>query len=336
MIGAVLHHLLRRWILRVPSENMGDMPLYTVGDIPFLVVFQCDWVKLVRNISAFQKNLSAQEWSSLGIVYPRVGVLAYSFYLFSWAEYCGKTDEIISRPDDCLFAEVFLSYICQIDALIDKRDTRHLWEGNNINEVKLHPKISATASELCKRINALPVDHGRKRLLLAQIIGYRRNALNVMRQFASRNSQPLEAVLNDKQATACNLLSEWGGLLCTLYGIPDTQSQGIYQVFLNFSFLVQIIDDVADSLSDYRDNVHNIFIALVQQNESEWVKLKKLIDQNAQTTSWGWIRKSLPLSYQGIQSLYEIYAAALQAETHKPHVANNMFSVINRYRKLMR
>ncbi len=335
MIGAILHRLLNPWVLRVPSENMGQVSLYSVTDIPYWIVFRGDWLKFTRKLSAFQKNLKTREWSSLGIVYPRLGVLAYGYYLFSWADYCGQTDKIISDPDTYLFAEVFLSYICQIDMLIDKRDTLHLWEGNHINEIKFTAQIAAAAGELCVRVNALPIARERKRLLIRRITAYRRNALKAMRRFAFGELQSLEEILEDKKDTACSLLPEWSQLLNIACDVPDEIAQGIYEVFLNFSFLIQIIDDIADAAADHRNHVQNIFIALVQRNEMEWTKLQEIIAGNIQYIGWKWIRVNLPVSYQGIKQLYNEYAARLKANSYKPHIAQKMFSTIDGYRQLM-
>jgi len=335
MIGAILHRLLNPLVLRVPAKNLGQMSLYSVTDIPYWIIFRAEWIKFTRKLSAFQKNLGTREWSSLGMVYPRLGVLAYGYYLFSWADYCGQTDRVISHPDDTLFAEVFLSYICQIDMLIDKRDSLYLWEGDHINEVKLTKNIAATAGELCGRVDALPIPRERKHLLIKRITGYRRNALNAMRRHASSGSQSFEEILEDKKDTACSLLPEWSRLLSTACNVPDEMAIAIQEIFLNFSFLVQIIDDIADAPADHRNRVQNIFIALVQQNEMEWVRLQEIIAGGMEYIGWRWIRVNLPVSYQGIKQLYNEYAARLMAGPYKPSIARKMFSTIDSYRQLM-
>jgi len=335
MIGAILHRLLYQFILKVPSENMGRMSLFSFTDIPFWIIFRQDWFKLIQELTTFRKNLKTEEWSSLGIVYPRIGILAYSYYLFSWAKYCKNSNTIIAQPDECLFAEVFLSYVCQIDVLIDNPDTRHLWDGNNINKIKLTPQISSTAGELCARINTLSIPRERKKELFRQVISYRRKALNAMRHWAFNSSQTIEEILEDKEKTACSLLAEWSKLLCVAYDIPSEIAQDVYSMFLNFSFLVQLIDDVADSATDYRNHVQNIFIALVRQTESEWSKLNEIINKDVQYVGWRWVKANLPVSYCKLKQLYNKYAELLVADHRMPKIARAMFKIIDSYRGLM-
>lgn len=335
MIGAIFHRLLQRWIFRVPSANLSRLPLFSISDIPLWIVLRGDWLRHMRKLIILQRNLKTKDWSSLGIVYPRLGVLAYSFYLFSWAEYCHQTHAILTHPDNCLFAEVFLSYICQIDMLIDQPDTQHLWDGNNIREIKFTAQIQNTASELTNRILTLSIPRSRQVKLIKQITCYRRHALQTMRQWATCESQTLAEVLADKQVTACGLLPEWSNLLNIAYDIPEKTAQSVNAVFLNFSFLVQIIDDIADAAADYRNHVQNIFIAVVQQTEPEWMKLHAMLDQHIEIFGWRWIRKNLPRSYQTIQHLYGEYAVRLTNDEHRPDIVQAMFQTIDRYRSLM-
>lgn len=335
MIGASLHRILSRSILRVPSDHLGRMPLVSLVDIPFWVTFRSDWLRHLKRIHALRKNLRTCEWSSLGMVYPRTGVLAYSYYLFSWADYCGTTSSIIVHPDDCLFAEVFLSYICQIDAMIDNPGANGLLQGNNVNKIKLNLNIASSSNELCARILSLPIPRENKKCIFKTIIDYRRNALCVMRQWGKSHQRTLEKVLEEKKNTACNLLAVWSNLLCASHGIREETAQGVYNMFLHFSFLVQIIDDVADSAIDHRNNVENIFIAIVRQNEPEWLTLKNFIDTGIQYIGWKWIRKNLPGSHQQIEQLYNKYAALLAADPYEPETARSMLKVIETFRGLM-
>ena len=118
-----------------------------------------------------------------------------------------------------------------------------------------------------------------------------------MRHWAFNSSQTIEEILEDKERTACSLLAEWSKLLSVAYDIPSEIAQDVYSMFLNFSFLVQLIDDVADSATDYRNHVQNIFIALVRQTESEWIKLKEIINKDVQYVGWRWVKANLPVSY---------------------------------------
>lgn len=335
MIGATLHRILNRLILKVPSENMGKTALLSIEDIPFWITFQGSWLRHIQKLNSFQQNLKTREWTSLGVVYPRTGTLAYSFYLFSWADYCGLTDTIISQPDDCLFAEVFLSYICQIDSLVDNPSMHDLWKGSKINKVKLSPEIASTISELCAHIQSLPIPHENRILIFKLIINYRRNALNAMRRWAFSQPQTIEDILEDKKNTACGLLATWSNMLCAAYNIREEEAQGAYNMFLNFSFLVQIVDDIADSAIDHRNSVQNIFIAYVQQTDAEWVRLREIINSDIQYIGWRWIRKNLPISHQKIKQLYNRYAELLTADQAKPEVARSMLRVIECYRGLM-
>lgn len=312
------------------------MSLFDISDIPHWIVFRGDWLKFIYNLADLQKNLKTKKWTGLGIVYPRFGVIAYVYYLLTWARYCDKTSEIISAPDKSLFAEVFLSYICQIDILIDQRDTMYIWESNNINRIKLAPNIQATASELARRINTLDIPRQRKALLIKQITNYRRSALEAMRLWASGTTQSIEDTLKHKEVTACYLLPQWSNLLSIVYDVPDITAQGVSDIFLNFSFLVQIIDDVSDVAMDYRNNVQNIFTAIAQEHNLEWQKLKKVINQNINSIGWDWVKNNMPDSYKRLKQLYSHYAEQLTAGKQKPEITLGMLTAINRYRGLMK
>ena len=333
MIGKALHNVLQKWIFSVPSESIGRMPLISIADIPFICVFPFQWLDLVRKLAAFQRNLGSEDWLGLSAIYPRIGMWAYAFCLFSWGEYCGQLQAILQNPEKSLVAEVFLRHVCQVDNHIDAFDSRSIWL-NDPGYIKQLPEVSLTSQELCRLLKG-PETTARVRNPIVKLINeYRRNALRAMQDWAS-SPETLDNILRVKCQTAGKLWYYWSSILGQLYGIASSLVSNASATFFNFGMIVQIVDDLADTPIDYRAKTHNLFIAIARETPTEWDALQRYLAECRQRfLGWPWVRDHLPMSYRITLDLYDQFGHQLLYDKYAPNIAERLYWTVEKVRRM--
>jgi hypothetical protein len=332
-IEALLHNLLLRGILRTPSKNLGQMSLFTLTDIPFFFAFQLDWIRLVKKLAIYQRNLQLHDWLSLSAIYPRIGMWTYVFCLFSWGEYCGQIENILRYPDNSIIAEVFLRHICQIDSYIDKFDSKNLWL-IDVESIENSPNIRATWEEIRFHLRKSYITSDMQDDIFGSIEMYRQNALKAMQQWAN-SLDTYENILQVKYQTAGKLWYYWSCLLGKLYRASPSIIGDTNDIFFNFGMLVQIVDDLADTPVDYRVKTHNLFISIVKENPKEWdILQKKLTISNQQFLGWPWVREHLPLSYKAVLELYDHFKFLLLSDKNATSITKSLFNAVESIRRM--
>jgi hypothetical protein len=317
----------------VPSESMGRMPLIAVADIPFICVLPLQWPGLVRNLSAFQKNLQSGNEVGLSALYPRIVIWTYAFCLFSWGEYCGQLQAILQSPRKSLVAEAFLRHICQIDSYVDAFDSRNVWL-NEPGYIKHLPEVRLTSQGLCHLLKAPGITVRIRKSVVQLINAFRRNALRAMQDWAGA-PDTLDHTLRVKRQTAGMLWHCWSSILGQVYEIAPSLASRVSATFFNYGMLVQIADDLADTPVDYRVKTHNLLIAIARETPAEWDALQRhLATHGHPYLGWPWVKSHLPISYKTIRAHYNQYAHRLLRDKCAPSVAERLYRAVEKVRRM--
>ncbi len=335
MLGAFIHRVLRTWMFRVPTDNLGMMPLFTLIDLPFVAAFSPGaWYANARCLRVFQEHLTTHQWASLSEIYPRNLMWIYVYLLFAWSRYCNCLSRILTEPDRCLPAEMFVRYICEIDRHVDSFDSRLLWKINP-RQLKNLPQARTVASALCAGVSQAKIDTLSKRRLIQTILQYRHDALKAMQCNAEKAEDNVAEVISNKENTAGKLWYVWSRILGYLYEIPDCISEDAAQIFLNFGMALQIIDDLSDAPADYAVCAENLFVAVAQTYPADWSRLQQhLATQPAPFLEWRWARNNLPDTYKAALDIYQSYLTKIRIDAHQPKVTLYLCHMLDRLRAL--
>jgi hypothetical protein len=312
---------------------MARMPLFAIADIPFFCVIPLEAIDLSRKLAVFQRNLRSKDWPSLSAIYPRMGMWTYALCLFSWGEYCGQLQTILANPDRSLAAEMFLRHICQIDSYVDSFHSRNVWL-TDPGHIKMLPEVSLTSRELCRHLGEyLPATQVRNPVVKL-INEYRRNALTAMQDWAN-SPESLDCVLRVKSETAGMLWYCWSTILGHMYDVAPAVVSNASATFFNYGLLVQIVDDLADTPSDYRVKTQNMFIAIVRETPAEWETLRKhLIEFRPRFLGWPWVKDHLPVSYGITSDFYGQFADQLLRDSHAPSIAKKLYGSVDKVKRM--
>lgn len=335
MLGALVHRVLQTRMLRVPSENMAVMRLCALTDLPFVFAFSPSrWMEQVRYLRMFQQHVTQRKWASLAEVYPRSLIWMYAYLLFTWGRYCHCLPDVLSRPDRCLPAEMFIRYVCEIDRYVDSFDSRALWR-THVIQFKARPQVRSVATELCAGVQQVGLDASACRALINLILAYRREALSTMQHGADATADNLAQVIVDKERTAGKLWYVWSRMLSCLYEIPADVAQDASQAFFNFGMALQIIDDLSDAPADHAVRAENLFLAVAQTCPADWERLQRhFIEQPAPFLDWPWARRHTPDAYHAALALYRGYLDRLHHDTCNAAEAHNLCVMLDRMRSL--
>jgi hypothetical protein len=309
------------------------MPLISIVDIPFICVFPFQWLDLVGKLAAFQRNLGLEDWPSLSVIYPRIGMWTYAFCLFSWGEYCGQLQAILQNPEKSLVAEAFLRHVCQIDNHIDSFDSRSIWL-NDPGYIKQLPEVSLTSQGLCSLLKGPEITARVRKSIVKLINQYRWNALRAMQDWAS-SPQTLGNTLRVKCQTAGMLWFYWSSILGQLYGIAPSLVSSASATFFNYGMIVQIVDDLCDAPVDYRVKTQNLFIAVARETPMEWDVLQgHLAKCRYRFLGWPWVKDHLPMSYRTTRDLYDRFAHRLLCDKCAPNIAERLYWAVEKVRRM--
>jgi hypothetical protein len=338
MLSAQVHRALSRWLLRVPSQNLGVMPLFAVTDLPFILAFTPrTWFSGVARLRAFRRNLKTRQWAGLAEVYPRIFMWSYAYLLIFWARYCRILPSLLADPDRCLLAENFIRYICEMDRHVDSFDSRALWR-TAPNSLKHLPQVRRVADELWARLDQLDIPNCNKRSIVKLIADYRRDAFfGPARRWARSEaaSYAFAELVADKERTAGNLWRTWSRLLGRIYDMPGDLAEDISGVFFNFGMAIQVIDDVSDAPADYRISAQNLFLAVAQQIPRDWERLQNFLESQPEPfLDWPWVRRNLPQAYAAALQLYRCYMDRLLAERREPALTRELHDLVEGLRGL--
>ncbi len=335
MTAALVHQILHRWMLRVPSENMAVMRLYALADLPLiLAVSPARWLEQVRCLRLFQQHIRRRQWASLAEVYPRSLIWMYAYLLFTWGRYCHCLPEVLRQPDRCLPAEMFIRYVCEIDRYVDSFDSGALWRVQ-ARQFKARPQVRGVAAELCAGVQLVGLDTAGYRGLINLILTYRREALAAMQHSADASADDLAQVIHDKEKTAGNLWYVWSRILGRLYQIPGDIAERASQSFFNFGMALQIIDDLSDAPADRAVRAENLFLAIVQTCPADWERLQgHFAERPAPFLDWPWARRYTPAAYHATLDLYHCYFDRLYGDTYNSVASQSLCLMLDRLRAL--
>jgi len=335
MVSAFIYTLLQPWLHRVPSKNLGEMWLFSITDLPLIIVHRAIWLKVLLQLRTYQLHLTFDTWASISSIYPRNVMLVYAFYLFEWGNYCNRLEEIMTKPDLSILAEIFIRYNCQIDLFVDNFDSKSIWQGE-IRCIKYAPGVEEVLVGFLRHLGAIKIPPTAKRNIIKLFANYRRGALNAMKHWASSTQETISETLKDKSATAGDLFATWSDILASLYDVPEATKTKAHDAFFNFCMMVQIIDDLGDTPVDHVHNTQNIFVEIVKQTPQEWKNLEDhLRNHKKPFISWPWVRANIPQSYQKMFSLYDDYANKLLQDDFNSTAARKLFDTVDTFRRFM-
>jgi hypothetical protein len=296
MLGFYIHKLFEERLFNIDSKEIHSMKVVEISDLPYLASAPILSINTAWNFSKYKHNFSTTlyPYSSLAALYPRYGIWAYLHWLFAWGRACGVLSQVITEPDKSTIGEAFLSYICEIDHLIDSFDSKELIV-NNSRSIGKYKNIMETTEKLCMLIESQNLTQSTKFAVQKLIVQFRRDALQALKKARSNEEFSLNNTLEVKYYTAGKLLWTWSRILCELYLIPAEMRDKVSDMFLHYSMAFQVIDDVADLPSDYLVKSENIALALIRQEEDEWSYISKYLDsEKPKFVSWNWLKKYTP------------------------------------------
>jgi hypothetical protein len=335
VFAAALHTAMRFWLFSVPTKSIGTMRLFDLVDLPFLIAFRPRvWFANAALLHRFQHNLNERKWASLAEIYPRSMMWGYAYQLFFWGRYCNALAEILSYPDKCLLAEVFLRYICQIDVYIDSCNSQVILQSTP-HFVKNRPLVRAVAAEFCRRLWSLNVPRQDKESIARLVVEYRRDALTISQRWAEASSGGLTSVIEYKEQTVGKLMYNWSRILGHLYQLPGDLAENISEVFFNFAMALQFVDDLSDVGPDHQVNTQNLFLGIVKEDPLEWDTLRAYLGQSADPfMRWPWAKKNVPRSYLKARELHKAYIRAMQNNSRRPELTSELGVILNRLEML--
>lgn len=333
MLGTALQNLLRDRLFQVPTQNIGVMPIFSIIDLPMMAVIPPrKWFETISYLRTFQKNLKRRDWPSLASIYPRTYMWTYAYTLFAWGRYCGILPVILANPERSLFAEIFLRYICQIDQYVDSFDSRELMQTHPA-AARRHPPVQNVALELCAHLRSLDIPQPTKRTLARLTVEFRSGYLRSLR----RSPESLPEVMHDKERTAGNLWRIWTRLLGCLYAVPDRVAQSASEVYFHLGMMIQVMDDLSDAPTDYRLHTQNMLLTIACTIPQDWAQIEQRFASDPAThIHWGWLRRTIPTSYQETMKLYDHYKGRLLNDQCNPQVALELYQMIESMRRLAR
>jgi hypothetical protein len=293
-----------------------------------------EWWANIKRLETFQRRIQSERWPSLAELYPRNGMLVYAHLLFFWGRYCNILPDLLARPDRCLLAEIFLRYVCEIDAYVDSFDSQSVWR-DDVNWIKQLSNVQAIISEFCSHLHQLDAPKPVKRSIVRAVANYRRRAVRAMRKWAESPSLDLTLTIEGKEATAGDLWRTWSCILNQVYAVSPDLANDACEIFFNFGMAVQVIDDLGDVPVDHKVNSRNLLLSLTHESTSEWQYLQDFLQvQSDLFLDWPWVRQHLPSSHQRTVDLYASYAARLLDARRRPQLATELYGALEKIRTL--
>jgi hypothetical protein len=262
---------------RVPSRHVTRMALLSPADIPMAIGLGAGMhIRLLIDIARFRHRAAADTWSSLSEVYPRRYVLTYYLMTFAWARFCGVHQELLERPQLALPAEIFVRYVCELDARIDR-------PGGSKDE-RLHPRTAqstprarAIAGELLHRLRDVTPDRKPLRRVVRLSCEYRDAALSALLAAPTQgSSRAFTNALAVKERSSGGLFGSWAAIMGVLYDVPLETTARAQEVSFCFGMLLQIFDDFVDVAEDARNGQANMLLAATADTGEDVAELLRV------------------------------------------------------------
>jgi hypothetical protein len=94
---------------------------------------------------------------------------------------------------------------------------------------------------------------------------------------------------------------------------------------------LQFVDDLSDVGPDHQVNTQNLFLGVVKEHPPEWNILRTYLDKSTGPfMHWPWVRENIPRSYQKARELHKAYIRAMQNNTRRPELTNELCVILNR------
>ncbi len=334
---AALHRWLGAWSRRMPGRGLGEMPLLSLVDLPLLLALTPRiYLATAGTLRIYRRNLADRRWSGLQGVYSRDYLWGYAYLLFFWARHCNVLDDLLRQPERSLPAELFLRYICEIDAFIDRADTGALWHGAP-ERLKTLPQAAAILQEFLQRLGQPCTRPENRRAIVRLVADFRRASYRALAPDTASPPEGLLPILRHKEATVGNLMRTWSLILACQYEVPEPAAQQAGDVIFHAGMALQVIDDLSDAVVDYREGVVNLFLGVVQERPADWARLcDHLATCDDAYLSWSWVRENIPASYAAALALREQslnrLSGAGQAPASAPHTQlhNEVAQIVRR------
>lgn len=339
VISFRIRYKLLLWHFQPANRDLNAQPFLSFAWIirfpigTFRRKYPGKYFKLLTNFWKYRRNLRGISWSSLSMIYPRSLTLWYYYLLFWWAEYCGVLPELLERPDLSLIPELFIRYIAEIDAIIDRKGGKE-YLLSHLPDIKI--RCENLLRELLARIwgdqHALPVETRKK--LSHKIWRFRQNSLVVSMRAQSLPKLSFDEMLAYKDATAAELFRLWVELLCDLYQV-NSRVENSKTIMAQVAMAIQVIDDILDSPLDYHNDVINIFNHLLKDNPAEYLTAQAYFERYPDGyMDWVWANKYLPQTCRKAVDLLSVYLTGMASISTNPDITSEFREVLKVWKVL--
>ncbi len=335
MLGAAIHKALRRWFFKVPSHDIGHMPLFAAIDVAFIAALSPTvWLATVRSLAIYQRRLRLTQWPSLSDIYPRSLMWAYVYLLFWWARYCDVVEVVRACPDKSLLAEMFIRYVCAIDSYVDSFDSRRIWQECPLSPQRL-PQVREIARRMLACLCQIELPPSSRYQFLRLVGQYRRQARHAMHDWAVAPPRSLPALIRAKERTAGDMWCWWGLLLGLLYDVNGEVAKSCAENIFRFGMGLQVVDDITDMPVDSALNAQNLLLGMIWDRSEDARRVEDHLREkpNAMLDA-RWARNHIPDSFRAARELFHSYTAGLLADTRKPRLAAELYRTLETISRL--
>lgn len=277
-----------------------------------LVLFSSLNCTLYRYLSKSKGKLSSAALERLG--FPRVGIHVH-FAVGVWTEYTGSSVQQVCELRSFEAMELFWQYVRRFDNLVDDSVGMGIFIKRG-KALKSHDSITPVSRELARWISNSQLPRSRKRRLVSLFCDYRRDvgfgvlAGTVMQQ-TKGVQHPAELVPRVEQIsgrTAATLMRVFN----IVHDVPPEVAARLENIFFQWSMAFQIVDDLMDAGYDWRNNVYNLVVAILNQHEQERQRFIEG-ERRRQIRSPNWWIRNAPETRTAIRALFDQYINSMLA-----------------------
>jgi hypothetical protein len=288
-----------------------------------LILFSSLNNTLFRYISKSKGMLSSPALQRLG--FPKVGIHVH-FAVGIWTEYTGSSVVEVCELRSYEALELYWQYVRRLDNLVDNSVGMGMFNQHR-KALKREDIISSVIFEFVHWLRNSQLPRSRKRHLVSLFGDYRREvsfgvlADTVMHQMngIQPSTELIPRVEQISGRTATNLMR----ILNIIHNVTPAVAVRLENIFFQWSMAFQIVDDLIDSISDWKENVYNLIIAFLYENEDEKQRFIEDAQRNQIRSPNWWIRNA-PETHAAIQALFDEYISNLLAIDPKSKVTQDL------------
>lgn len=211
--------------------------------------------------------------------------------------------------------ELFWQYIRRLDNLVDDPAGMGMLV-NRSEALKSHSNLSPASGELTRWINNSQLPRSRKRRLVSLLDDFRHDVIfgalkDIVKRQTNGVQHPSQLIPQIEQIsgrTAATLMR----IFNIVHDVSSEEAARLEELFFQWAMAFQIIDDLIDVGSDWRNNVYNMVVAFLHENEYEQQRFIES-EQKKIIRSPNWWARNAPETYSAILVLFDQYINSMSA-----------------------